>query len=151
MPPTVLTSFNGTTNGANPYGSLIMDAAGNLFGTTNQGGANGKGTVFEIVKTGSGYSGSPTVLVSFNGANGSQPSFGSLIMDAAGNLYGVTAYGGTTEGSIHLPHPLQGAILGRWLRFPSARRSSTIPHSSTPPTRTGRTQGGGPAPAACEA
>jgi uncharacterized repeat protein (TIGR03803 family) len=51
--PTTLVSFNGT-DGAEPTGSLIADAHGDLFGTTTYGGADGNGTVFEI--TGSGFS-----------------------------------------------------------------------------------------------
>lgn len=46
---TTLASFKGA-NGANPYGTLIEDGSGNLFGTTSTGGANGDGTVFELVK-----------------------------------------------------------------------------------------------------
>jgi len=46
-----LASFNGT-NGSLPAGSLIADAHGNLFGTTELGGANNLGTVFEIPKDG---------------------------------------------------------------------------------------------------
>ena len=49
--PTTLVSFNGSGNGADPQGSLIADANGDLFGTTASGGANGDGTVFEIAKT----------------------------------------------------------------------------------------------------
>ncbi len=49
-------TFDGA-NGAYPDASLIADAAGDLFGTTAAGGANGEGTVFEIVKTGTGYAG----------------------------------------------------------------------------------------------
>jgi uncharacterized repeat protein (TIGR03803 family) len=45
--PTVLASFNGT-NGTNPEAGLIADAAGDLFGTTSLGGANGDGTVFDF-------------------------------------------------------------------------------------------------------
>ena len=56
MPATLntLVNFNGTGNGVNPDANLITDAAGDLFGTTNVGGANGDGTVFEIDKTASG-------------------------------------------------------------------------------------------------
>ena len=94
--PTVLVSFDYSTNGSNSVGSLIADASGNLFGTTSAGGAGGAGTVFEIAKTGGGYASTPTVLISFNTTNGATPS-GSLIVDANGNLFGTT-YGGGTAG-----------------------------------------------------
>ena len=67
--PTTLVSFD-DTNGAHPHGGLIADAAGDLFGTTAFGGANHGGTVFEIVKTATGYASTPTTLVSFDGTNG---------------------------------------------------------------------------------
>ncbi len=70
----------------------IIDAAGNIFGTTYQGGPKSSGTVFEIVKTAGGYASSPTTLVDFTVLNGSYPQ-GGLIADAAGNLFGST-YGG---------------------------------------------------------
>ena len=79
-----------------PETNLIMDAAGDLFGTSSQGGSKGLGAVFEIIKNGSGYSSAPTVLASFDGADGANPSSG-LIMDAAGDLYGATAGGGTNN------------------------------------------------------
>src|SRR5215475_406450 len=94
--PTTLASFNGS-NGAQPSGPLIMDAAGNLLGTTAFGGAyggdSGYGTVFEIAKTASGYADTPTTLVSFNGFDGGIPETG-LIMDAAGNLFGAADWNG---------------------------------------------------------
>ena len=68
---------------------LIADAAGDLFGTTAYGGANGDGTVFEIAKTAGGYATTPTTLVSFNGTNGAYP-YAGLIADAAGDLFGTT-------------------------------------------------------------
>jgi len=90
--PTTLVSFTGP-DGAYPMGSLITDAAGDLFGTTSAGGADHGGTVFEIAKTDGGYASVPTILVSFTGPGGFQP-IGSLIADAAGNLFGTTALGG---------------------------------------------------------
>ena len=87
-----LLSFNGA-NGALPSAGLIADAAGNLFGTTASGGANGYGTVFEIAKAGAGYASTPTTLFSFDGANGAGPVSG-LIADAAGDLFGTTPSGG---------------------------------------------------------
>ena len=97
--PTTLVSFNGT-NGSNPYGGLIADAAGNLFGETSTGGTYGDGTVFAIAKTSSGYASTPTTIVSFNGTDGKSP-IGGLIADAAGDLFGVTEYGGASgEGTV---------------------------------------------------
>jgi len=94
--PIALVSFNGT-DGANPDGSLIADASGNLYGTTASGGADDDGTVFEIAKTAMGYNSAPIVLASFDGTDGEGPS-GSLLMDAAGNLFGTTDYGGLNNG-----------------------------------------------------
>jgi uncharacterized repeat protein (TIGR03803 family) len=76
------------TDGASPNG-LIHDGAGNLYGTTTSGGANGGGTVFKLSPTGV-----ETVLHSFaGGADGATPLAG-LIRDEAGNLYGTTELGG---------------------------------------------------------
>lgn len=83
-----LAVFNGT-NGANPDGGLIMDRFGNLFGITQHGGATGQGTVFELPAG----SNTITTLASFTGANGANPR-GRLAMDALGNLFGTTQYGG---------------------------------------------------------
>jgi autotransporter passenger strand-loop-strand repeat protein/uncharacterized repeat protein (TIGR03803 family) len=100
--PTILAQFQLPLTGVYPTGNLVMDAAGNLFGTTTQGGANGKGTVFEIVKTANGYSNAPTTLVEFQGSDpindpgvsaGDTPLAG-LIIDKAGNLWGTTDKGG---------------------------------------------------------
>ena len=92
--PTVLANFDGT-HGAFPDAGLIADALGNLFGTTQEGGAYGLGTVFEIAKTTSGYASTPTVLANFDGTNGYFP-FSGLIADAAGNLFGTTVSGNGT-------------------------------------------------------
>jgi len=98
--PTTLVSFNGA-DGANPVGSLIMDANGNLFGATLSGGPNfGQGTVFEIAKTASGFANAPTTLVTFHGADGEFP-VGGLIFDASGDLFGMTTDGGAFgEGTV---------------------------------------------------
>jgi uncharacterized repeat protein (TIGR03803 family) len=71
-------------------GRLIMDSAGNLYGTTYEGGANGAGTVFKI-DTASGYS----ILHSFgSGTNDGQHPMSGLTIDSTGNLYGTTRDGG---------------------------------------------------------
>jgi uncharacterized repeat protein (TIGR03803 family) len=86
---------NGTyPDGAAPYASLIADANGDLFGTTQGGGPYGYGTVFEIVNSASGYASSPSTLISFNGGDGQTPQ-GSLMADANGDLFGTTENGGT--------------------------------------------------------
>lgn len=86
----VLHSFKGGTDGANPQASLVMDAVGNLYGTTNAGGPSGAGTVFKVTAKGR-----ETVLYSFTGkADGANPQ-ASLVMDAAGNLYGTASAGGS--------------------------------------------------------
>jgi uncharacterized repeat protein (TIGR03803 family) len=90
--PTTVVSFNGA-DGAFPSFRLLADATGDLFGTTELGGANGDGTVFEIAKAAGGYASTPTTLVSFDGANGSGPLAG-LIADAKGDLFGTTEQGG---------------------------------------------------------
>jgi uncharacterized repeat protein (TIGR03803 family) len=94
--PTTLVSFTGD-DGAQPVAGLIADAAGNLFGTTDTGGAKDDGTVFEIAKVGSGYASAPTILANFKGGNGASPAAG-LIADAAGDLLGTTVKGGVKSG-----------------------------------------------------
>jgi len=89
---TVLYIFSGSPDGGFPLAGLIQDKAANLFGTTEGGGTSGVGTVFEVSATGT-----ETVLYSFTGgADGGYPS-GGVIMDAAGDLYGTTQYGGSHE------------------------------------------------------
>ena len=85
---TTLATFTGA-NGATPAGGLTIDAEGDLFGTTVNGGADGDGTVFEIAKS----TGELTTLATFTGANGDNP-FGTVISDAAGDLFGTAAYAG---------------------------------------------------------
>jgi uncharacterized repeat protein (TIGR03803 family) len=89
---TVLYSFTGGADGANPQAGLIQDDRGNLYGTTYQGGScggSGCGVVFRLSKTGK-----ETVLYSFTGGpDGAYPEAG-LIQDPRGNLYGTTSKGG---------------------------------------------------------
>jgi hypothetical protein len=95
-----LASFN-LANGSAPLAGLVMDAAGDLFGTTSAGGAGTYGTVFEIAKaaTATGYATTLSTLVNFSYANGlgATPQ-GGLITDAAGDLFGTTAGGGVING-----------------------------------------------------
>ena len=93
---TVLYNFIAEADGVNPYGSLVMDPAGNLNGTTAKGGRWGYGTVFKL-----DTAGVETVLHSFAGYRrngGSQPLAG-LVRDSQGNLYGTTNLGGIVSGA----------------------------------------------------
>jgi len=92
----VLHSFSGVDGGF-PEGGLVRDKAGNLYGTTADGGASliinvnvGDGTVFEV-----DTNGTETVLHSFSGVDGQSPLAG-LVRDKTGNLYGTTAFGGSS-------------------------------------------------------
>ena len=105
-PLTTLDSFDDAlsdlNNGADPLAGLIVDAKGDLFGTTFAGGSYDQGTVFEIPKTASGY-GPITIVADFNGDNGTEPE-ASLIANAAGDLFGTTSgydfVNGSTEFEI---------------------------------------------------
>lgn len=160
--PTVLASFNGTSNGSEPYAGLILSGS-TLFGTTLEGGAYGDGEVFSLPVTG----GTPTVLASFDMSDGQDPTsaltlsgdtlfgttenggqygygevfsvpiaggdpnvlasfdisdgdypYAGLIMDATGNLYGTTIYGGTNGryGTVFelstVPEPTSTCLIG---------------------------------------
>jgi uncharacterized repeat protein (TIGR03803 family) len=96
--PTTLITFDGT-DGGSPIGDLLLDPAGDLFGVTSNGGADGEGTVFEIDKTGGLYASTPTTLVSFDVTDGAAPE-ADLIADAAGDLFRTARYGGTNGGTV---------------------------------------------------
>jgi uncharacterized repeat protein (TIGR03803 family) len=87
----VIHSFRGGTDGANPYASLIFDQTGNLYGTTS-GGGDDLGTVFKLTPNANG-SWTESVLYRFKGGTGGANPFASLIFDQTGNLYGTTSEG----------------------------------------------------------
>jgi uncharacterized repeat protein (TIGR03803 family) len=91
---TVLYLFAGSSDGEYPYGGLVRDNAGNLYGTTNSGGGSGCdcGTVFKV-----DTSGKETVLHTFTGSPDGALPFAGLLRDPAGNLYGTTSRGGASE------------------------------------------------------
>ena len=91
----VLYTFTGGADGGSPYGGLVRDTAGNLYGTTQGGGAVGStcrqgtcGVVFKLTP-----SGTETVLHTFTGGVGGANPTAALVKDSAGNLYGTTYYG----------------------------------------------------------
>lgn len=100
---------NGSGDGAEPGGGLIIDSSGNLYGTTSEGGTGncvverafrpspnlGCGTVYEMTPPQTkGGSWTETVLYSFQGNNDGAFPVDGLVFDNAGNLYGATLYGG---------------------------------------------------------
>ena len=95
---TILYRFTGNDDGCWPSGDLIFDQAGNIYGTTIQGGINscvgwdGCGTVFQLTPSGSGWT--EIVLHSFDGYDGQLAWYTGVILDRSGNLYGMTVYGG---------------------------------------------------------
>jgi uncharacterized repeat protein (TIGR03803 family) len=93
---TLLYSFTGGSDGAYPYGGLIIDDAGNLYGCTAYGGpygtgTNGNGVVFKIDSAGN-----ESVLYSFAGGTDGAHPWAGVIRDHAGNLFGTTHDGGSS-------------------------------------------------------
>ena len=92
---TVLYNFSGSSDGGDPYATLIRDSAGNLYSTADYGGTAFAGVVFKVAPNGV-----ETVLYNFSGgADGAQP-FSALVRDKAGNLYGTTTMGGSANAGV---------------------------------------------------
>jgi len=90
---TVLFQF-GTEDGSNPdYGNVVFDQAGNLYGTTRNGGAYLQGAVYKLTQSGGNWT--ETVVYSFTGSPDGAAPLSGPIFDQAGNLYGTTSAGGT--------------------------------------------------------
>jgi uncharacterized repeat protein (TIGR03803 family) len=93
---TAIHSFTGEDDGGAPIAGVVLDSAGNLYGTTEVGGSNNRGVVYQLSKEGSGWA--ETVLYAFRAEeDGGYPTAG-LVADAAGNFYGATQSGGTDGG-----------------------------------------------------
>jgi uncharacterized repeat protein (TIGR03803 family) len=111
---TAIYSFTGGSDGGAPEAAMTLDAQGNLYGTTQAGGGESCscGTVFELSKSANGEW-TETTLHSFaGGSDGASPRYGKLIFDSAGNIYGVTEFGGTAlGGTVFELNPQEG---GGW-------------------------------------
>jgi uncharacterized repeat protein (TIGR03803 family) len=116
----ILYSFRGQPDGVFPYGALLFDRSGDIFGTTYYGGVNGIGAVYQLAPRPTGEW-KERVLYSFaDGGDGNSP-ISHLNFDSVGNLYGTTSEGGLGSGTIFkltrgpngswvesLPHLFQG-------------------------------------------
>jgi len=118
QPETVLYSFTGAADGDHPYGALIQDEQGNLYGTTPAGGAYGYGTVFMVSR-----SGAETVLYNFKGAPDGREPIAGLVRDIRGNFYGTTYYGGAyNNGTVFRVDPRGAETVDSSLRLRPYRR-----------------------------
>lgn len=89
---TTIYTFLGIPNGYDPSGALLLDAAANIYGTTTWGGLAYAGAVYRLESTGA-----ETTLYTFLGSpDAANPSQG-VVRDKAGNIFGVTTYGGTAD------------------------------------------------------
>jgi uncharacterized repeat protein (TIGR03803 family) len=87
-----LYAFGGPPDAGSPYGGVVADASGNLFGTTYYGGASGQGSVFTVARSGKHWK--ERVLYSFGASGDGANPTSAIAFDAAGNLYGTTSAGG---------------------------------------------------------
>jgi uncharacterized repeat protein (TIGR03803 family) len=131
----VIHSFNGNGDGLFPSGAAILDAAGNLYGATGQGGSLNRGIVYEL-SPGSGGGWTESILYSFGTGSDGRGADSQLAFDGAGNLYGATMYGGGTAGKC--PPVGCGIIF-------ELTPSSSVPWPESLPVRFGGTNGVHPA------
>lgn len=94
----VIYNFQNGSDGSQPWGELVLDAAGNLYGTATSGGDGNGGTVFELTPSGGNWN--FNLIHSFPGTGGFGPMAG-LTMDSAGNLYGTSLGGPSGQGFIY--------------------------------------------------
>jgi uncharacterized repeat protein (TIGR03803 family) len=104
-------SFKGQPDGSFPYGALLFDGSGNIYGTTYYGGANGIGSVYKLSPRPVGEW-DEEVIYSFQvGSDGNSP-ISNLVFDRPGNLYGTTSEGGLGSGTIFKLSP---TAKGSWI------------------------------------
>jgi uncharacterized repeat protein (TIGR03803 family) len=120
---TTLYSFQDQPDGASPYGGVIFDQAGNLYGTTYYAGANDLGTVYKLTRNQGSWS--ETVLYSFKGGSDGNSPISTLAADAQGNLYGTTSDGGAAACGCGTIFRLSHGSGGTWAesvayRFPGS-------------------------------
>ncbi len=109
---TTLYAFKDTPDGALPYGSLVYDNAGNLYGTTYYAGANDFGSVYKLTNNNGTWT--ESVIYSFKGGTDGASPISSLVSDAAGNLYGTTSDGGAASCSCGVIYKMTRGAGGQW-------------------------------------
>ena len=96
----VIYSFQTGSDGNSPISNLVRDAAGNLYGTTSEGGL-GSGTIFKLAPIGGGQW-TESVVHPFAGPPDGGFSYNGMVVDRFGNFYGATVHGGTADdGSVY--------------------------------------------------
>jgi len=110
-----LYAFQDSPDGSFPYGALLFDGAGNVYGTTYYGGDNDLGVAYRLTRNGGSWT--EQVLYSFKAGQDGNSSISNLVSDSAGNLYGTTSEGGLGSGTIFQLTPNQS---GGW--------TETVPH-----------------------
>ena len=118
---TTLYAFKDQPDGALPYGGVISDKAGNLYGTTYYAGVHDLGTVYKLTHGNGTWT--ESVLYSFKGGTDGASPISSLVADAAGNLYGTTSDGGAAACVCGVIFKLTRGATGKWTesvayRFP---------------------------------
>ena len=94
----VVYAFTGERDGAQPYGNITFDSNGSLYSTTHQGGVDDLGTVFQLTPTQTGWV--KTTVHDFTGGSDGSLPYAGLISDSAGNLYGTTSAGGSSNAGV---------------------------------------------------
>ncbi len=124
-----LHSFQSASDGGRPFGGVVFDSAGNIYGGTSSGGPGSGGTVYQL--TPSGGSWTFDVLYSFTSSGYLPGSYGNLTMDAAGNLYGTTTKDGAHgAGSVFKLTPSNGSWTETDLYDFTGRSDGGIPYGS---------------------
>lgn len=118
-----LYAFTDSPDGALPYGGLVFDKLGNLYGTTYYAGANDLGTVYKLTHSNGAWT--ESVLYSFKGGTDGASPISSLAADPAGNFYGTTSDGGAAACSCGVIFKITRGATGKWTesvvyRFPGS-------------------------------
>ncbi len=102
-------SFRGQPDGSFPYGAILFDGSGNVYGTTYYGGTNGIGAVYKLSTRPTGEWEEHVIYSFQDGTDGNSP-ISNLVFDPAGNLYGTTSEGGLGSGVIFKLSPVGGGL-----------------------------------------